>query len=48
MLQIAVDYPGLPDLKQMTIDEIRFFYKPLIKGLIEQQIQEERNRDGSR
>ena len=40
MLQISMDYQGLPDIRSMEIYEIRFFYKPLIPGLIEHQIQE--------
>lgn len=37
MLQIASDYSGLPDIRTMELFEIRFFYKPLIPGLIEAQ-----------
>lgn len=48
MLQICVDYSVLPDITQISIEQIRFFYKPLIPGLIEQQIQERENRDGGR
>jgi hypothetical protein len=33
LLQIAADYSSLPDLRKITVDEIRFFYEPLIPGL---------------
>lgn len=29
LLQICADYPGLPDVRTMTLGEIRFFYNPL-------------------
>lgn len=29
LLQVCRDYPGLPDPRTMTIDEIRFFYDGL-------------------
>ena len=34
LLQIAADYSSLPDLRKITVDEIRFFYEPLIPGKI--------------
>jgi len=34
LLQIAADYSSLPDLRKITVDEIAFFYEPLIPGLI--------------
>lgn len=37
LLQIAADYSSLPDLRKITVDEIRFFYEPLIPGLIKMQ-----------
>jgi len=37
LLQICTDYSSLPDLNQITIDDIRFFYIPLIPGLIKYQ-----------
>ena len=36
-LQICSDYNGLPDIRTMELFEIRFFYNPLIPGLIETQ-----------
>lgn len=35
LLQIARDYPGLPDPRTLTLSEIRFFYAPLRKELRE-------------
>jgi hypothetical protein len=32
-----MDYPSLPPIRDITLDEIRFFYEPLIPGLIERQ-----------
>ena len=35
ILQICRDYPGLPDVRSLTINEIRFFYdglRPELKG----------------
>lgn len=29
LLQICADYPGLPDARALTIDEILFFYNGL-------------------
>jgi len=37
MTQIYIDYASLPSIREITVDEIRFFYKPLIDGLIEIQ-----------
>jgi len=37
LLQICTDYSSLPDLNHITIDDIRFFYDPLIPNLIEYQ-----------
>jgi hypothetical protein len=37
ILQICTDYAGIPDFRTMSIDEIIYFYKPLIPGLIEAQ-----------
>ena len=37
MTQIYIDYASLPSIREITIDEIRFFYMPLIDGLIELQ-----------
>jgi hypothetical protein len=33
LLQVALDYPGLPDPRTMTIPEIVFFYRGLRKQL---------------
>lgn len=35
MLQICTDYPGLPDVRTLTLREIRFFYNGLRDGLYE-------------
>jgi hypothetical protein len=37
MLQIYIDYASLPSIREITLDEVRFFYRPLIGGLIESQ-----------
>jgi len=34
LLQIARDYPGLPDARTLTVSEIRFFYEGLRGELI--------------
>lgn len=33
LLQISHDYPGLPDPRTLTLDEIRFFYNGLRSSL---------------
>jgi hypothetical protein len=35
--QVCIDYSSMVDLRGITIDEIRFFYVPLIEGLCERQ-----------
>jgi hypothetical protein len=45
-LQITADYPGLPDVRTLTIPEIRFFYEPLLPGLKEDQKKEIENKRG--
>lgn len=35
LLQICMDYPGLPDPRTLTLKEIRFFYEGLRSQLIE-------------
>jgi len=37
MTQIYIDYASLPSIRDITIDEVRFFYTPLLDGLIELQ-----------
>jgi hypothetical protein len=37
LTQICVDYSSMVNPREITIDEIRFFYMPLINGLIERQ-----------
>lgn len=37
LVQIYIDYSSLPSIRDITLDEIRFFYRPLIDGLIELQ-----------
>lgn len=39
ILQICTDYNGLPDIRTMTLNEIRFFYEPLIDSLVKAQIE---------
>lgn len=33
LLQISLEYPGLPDARTLTLDEIRFFYEGLRHNL---------------
>ena len=40
ILQICTDYNGLPDIRTMTLNEIRFFYEPLIHNLVVAKKQE--------
>ena len=40
LLQICADYAGLPDVRTLTVPEIRFFYAGLLPGLIEMQKKE--------
>jgi hypothetical protein len=35
LLQVAREYPGIPDPRTMTLDEIRFFYTGLRADLRE-------------
>lgn len=44
LLQIATDYNSLPDLRDIELHEIRFFYETLISNLIEYQ--KKANKDG--
>ena len=37
LLQICSDYSSLPNIENMTIEQIKFFYNPLISSLIETQ-----------
>jgi hypothetical protein len=37
MTQIYIDYASLPSIREITLDEVRFFYRSLIDGLIELQ-----------
>lgn len=39
LLQICSDYSSLPNVRDITIEEIRFFYNPLRASLIESQIE---------
>lgn len=39
LLQICSDYSSLPNIRDITIEEIRFFYSPLRKSLIESQLE---------
>ena len=38
IVQIYMDYTSLPLIRDITLEEIRFYYSPLIDGLIELQI----------
>ena len=46
MVQIYLDYASLPLIRDITLDEVRFFYTPLIDGLIE--IQKEKKKAESK
>ncbi len=37
LLQICMDYNALPNLRKITVDEIRFFYRARIKELCKLQ-----------
>lgn len=37
LAQICADYSGLPNVREMTISEIRFFYKRLVPGILDMQ-----------
>jgi hypothetical protein len=38
LTQIYIDFAsGIPSLRDITLEEVRFFYRPLIDGLIERQ-----------
>jgi hypothetical protein len=38
LTQIYIDFAsGIPSLRDITLEEIRFFYNPLISGLLERQ-----------
>jgi hypothetical protein len=37
IVQIYLDYSSLPSIRDITLDDVRFFYTPLIDGLIELQ-----------
>jgi len=37
LTQIYIDYASLPSIRDITLDEISFFYRPLIDGLVELQ-----------
>ncbi len=37
LIQICMDYSTLPPLSEITADQIEFFYKPLIPGIIKAQ-----------
>ena len=46
MVQIYIDYASLPGVRDITIEEVRFFYRPLIDGLIE--LQKAKNKAGKK
>jgi hypothetical protein len=37
IVQIYMDYSSIPSIREITLDEIRFYYIPLIDGLCELQ-----------
>jgi hypothetical protein len=37
LTQVCIDYSSMVNPREITIDEIRFFYTPLIDGLCERQ-----------
>jgi hypothetical protein len=37
LTQVCIDYSSMVNPREITVDEIRFFYMPLINGLIERQ-----------
>jgi hypothetical protein len=37
LVQIYMDFSCLPSLKDITLDQIEFFYNPLIEGLLKAQ-----------
>jgi hypothetical protein len=37
LVQICIDYSSMVNPREITVDEIRFFYMPLIDGLCERQ-----------
>lgn len=36
LIQITLDYPGLPDPRTLTLYQIQFFYEGLRPGMLEQ------------
>ena len=37
IVQIYMDYSSLPSIREIVLEEIRFYYEPLIEGLCELQ-----------
>jgi hypothetical protein len=37
MTQIYIDYASLPSIRDITLEEIQRFYRPLLDGLVELQ-----------
>jgi hypothetical protein len=37
LTQVCIDYSSMVNPREITVDEIRFFYAPLIGGLCERQ-----------
>jgi hypothetical protein len=37
LIQICMDYSTLPPLSEITAEQIEFFYKPLIPGILKKQ-----------
>ena len=40
LAQICIDYSGLPDVREITISEIRFFYRRLVPGMLKEQLKD--------
>lgn len=37
LIQICMDYSTLPPLEDITVDQIEFFYRPLVPGILKTQ-----------
>jgi hypothetical protein len=44
LVQIYIDYSSIPSMRDISLDEISFFYGPLVDGLIE--LQKAKNKAG--
>jgi hypothetical protein len=46
LVQIYMDFHSLPSIRDITLDEVRFFYTPLIDNLLE--IQKAKKKGGAK